>query len=209
MPFEPPTQARSRAALERLIAAGEDLLAVHAFETTKVADIAARARSSVGTFYRVVGDREQLLCLIHDRFMVDSQALLEERLDPAHFVGRPLSTVVRAFVGLLVEVYTGREGLLRALIVRSSADPAFRARVHALNRHVAAALHALVTPRAKEVGHPQGAAMFAFGTEVVLGALNHQTLVGGSLRDDPAALRAELSRVLLTYLGVRDDEEGT
>ncbi|MFC6978716.1 TetR/AcrR family transcriptional regulator [Microbulbifer taiwanensis] len=64
-----PNQARSRQALERLLAAGEKLLADNQFEEASVAEIARLAESSVGTFYRLLGDKDTLSLLLLQRFM--------------------------------------------------------------------------------------------------------------------------------------------
>lgn len=204
-PIELPRQARSRAALLRLLDVGDTLLAAHAFESTGVGEIARLAGSSVGTFYRLIGDRDRLLCLLHDRFLAQSHALIERRLGPERFEGAPLGAVLRAFVELLVEVYSQREGILRALIIRSSADASFRERVHALNGHLAASLGALVRPRRAAIGHPDPEAAFEFGAKVVLGALNHHTLVHSLQMQSPAVLVDELTRVLVRYLDVPEN----
>ncbi|MCX4244031.1 TetR/AcrR family transcriptional regulator [Paraliomyxa miuraensis] len=203
-PIEIPKQERSRRALERLVETGEALLAAHRFESTGVAEIARMAGSSVGTFYRLIGDRDRLLCIVHDRFLEHGHALITERLDPARFEGAPLHRVLRGFVALLVEVYAAKEGLLRALIIRSSAEPSFRERVHALNDHLGVALAALVQPRLDQIGHPDPESAIVFGAKVVLGALNHHTLVRSLELQNPSALVEELGRVLVRYLDVTE-----
>ena len=195
-----PQQARSRLALERFLATGEQLLAQDRFESTGVAEIAQLAESSVGTFYRLVGDKDQLLRRIHDDFIANSSALIEERLDPEQHRGASLASVLSTFVSLLVEIYLDREGLLRALIVRSSADPAFRQRIHALNHHIAGCLDVLVQPRMSQIGHPRPEPALRFGINVVLGALNHHTLVHSLASRSPELLTTELTRILTAYL---------
>jgi AcrR family transcriptional regulator len=202
LPIPIPRQARSRDALENLLAAGEALLEAHRYDSAPVAEIASRAGSSVGTFYRLVGDKDRLLRAIHDRFLDDSHAQLERDLSLARFADRAADAIVRAYVATLVDIYARREGLLRALIVRSSAEPEFRARVHALNDALETRLADLLAPHRARIGHPRPREAIRFGLRVVLGALNQNTLVHSPESRDSAALVRELSRVLIAYLAL-------
>lgn len=198
----PPRQARSRDALERLLAAGEALLEAHEFEAAAVGEIARRAESSVGTFYRLVGDKDRLLRAIHDRFIEESHAQLEQDFAPARFAGREPDVIVRAYVAHIVGIYARREGLLRALIVRSSAEPDFRARVHALNDAIELRLVDLLAPHRARIRHPRPREAIRFGLRVVQGALNQNTLVHSAESRDSALLVRELARVLTSYLAL-------
>ena len=200
-----PRQARSRDALEKLLAAGEELLAAHQYESAAVGEIARRAGSSVGSFYRLVGDKDRLLRAIHDRFLEDSYAELESDLSPARFAGKSPVAIVRAFVATLVEIHARREGLLRALIVRSSAEPEFRARVHALNDALESRLATLLAPHRARIGHPRQREAIRFGLRVVLGALNQNTFVHSPESRDASLLARELARVLVAYLALEGE----
>lgn len=167
-----------------------------------MAGIASRARSSVGSFYRLVGDKDRLLAAVHDRFLAESRERIERELAAGAFEGQPAESIVRGFVALLVEVHVRRAGLLRALIVRSSDDPAFRARVHALNAQLEERLVALLRPHRRALLHEPGDEAIRFGARVALGALNHVTLVRSPEVRHPARLAQELARVLARYLGV-------
>jgi AcrR family transcriptional regulator len=185
-----------------LIEAGEGLLEEHAFEPASVAEIAARAGSSVGSFYRLVGTKDELLRAIHDRFLSESDEQIEAELEVARFDGVDAQAILRAFVGFLVDVYTRREGLLRALIVRSSAEPEFRAGVQALNSELEQRLVALLAPHRARIGHPRPREAMRFGVAVVLGALNQNTFAhSAEARNTPALVR-ELTRVLGAYLSL-------
>jgi AcrR family transcriptional regulator len=197
-----PRQARSRDALESLLAAGEALLEAHRYEAAPVAEIASRAGSSVGSFYRLVGDKDRLLRAIHDRFLEDSHAELERDLSVERFAGRDAAAIVRAYVATLVDIYARREGLLRALIVRSSAETDFRRRVHALNDALETRLAELLAPHRARIAHPRPREAIRFGLRVVLGALNQNTFVHSPESRDSALLVRELSRVLIAYLAL-------
>ncbi len=198
-----PRQARSQKALERFLEAGEALVADNAFEAAGVAEIAKRADSSVGTFYRLIGDKDTLLRAVHDRFVEYARARIATTLDPAKFVGEDLETVLTAFVQLMVDLYAEREGMIRALIVRSSADPSFRERISALRNDIRMSIGGLVLPRAHEIKHPNPLEAFAFGVKVIVGVLNHATVVNSMEGEASATMVRELTRILVRYLEVK------
>ena len=171
-----PTQRRSQQALQRLLDAGEQLLASNAFEEASVTQIAELADSSVGTFYRVLGDKDTLSLLLLQRFF-------------------------QSTVGL---VYQGRRGVLRALILRASRDAVFRDKVHQLNEYIAVRIVAVFQHHQREVHHPQPRKAMQAAVHIVLGALNQHTITGnlGHLSSNEVA--EELSRILLAYLDIHD-----
>ena len=197
-----PRQPRSREALDRFIESGEQLLEDHAFEAASVAEIAARAASSVGSFYRLVGTKDELLRAIHDRFLDESEDLIEAALSVERLAAADAPAILRAFVALLVDVFARREGLLRALIVRSSAEPEFRASVQALNTRLEDRLVLLLAPHVAQIGHPRPHQAIRFGVAVVLGALNQNTFAHTAASRNSPSLVRELTRVLATYLSL-------
>jgi AcrR family transcriptional regulator len=193
-----PSQARSQAALARFIEVGVELLASDAFEQTGIAEIAQLANSSVGTFYRLIGDKEKLLGLVHRGFVVRSQELLDLALDPQLCAACTPREVLERFVDTLVKVYRGQEGLLRALIRRSSADLEFRQRFHGLNERVGHQLAAALGPR--EPGIAQERLLFA--AHALLGIMNHYTVTGSLGPITADAVSAELQALAGAYLGL-------
>lgn len=178
-------------------------MAAGVFETASVSEIAARAKSSVGTFYRLIGDKDELLRAVHDRFVVESRERIRAALDPALHADSSLEDVLLAFVSVLVTIYSQREGMLRALIVRSSTDLEFRERIHALRSDVRQLLGALVLPRAMQIGHADPVKAFAFAVKIVLATLNHAAVVASMENEDPQELARELTAVMIRYLEVR------
>jgi hypothetical protein len=63
-----PTQARSKQAFERLLLVGEQLLAENRFDEIGVADLGQAGGNLVGTFYRLLGDKDTLSRLLLQRF---------------------------------------------------------------------------------------------------------------------------------------------
>ncbi|SHE94765.1 transcriptional regulator, TetR family [Microbulbifer donghaiensis] len=194
-----PSQIRSRQALERLLAVGEELLANNRFEEASVAEIASLADSSVGTFYRLLGDKDTLSLLLLQRFMqklADTTASLRD----AGAGCRDLAEGVRLLTDTYIDIYTGRRGVLRAVILRASRSAAFRDRVHQLNTHISSTACDCLEPFMEQVLHSNPQQAVASGVHMVLGALNQHT-VTGTLGGLPAGeLRDEIARLLLGYL---------
>lgn len=67
--FRPPQQARSRAALQRILASAEEVLATTGFDDFTMAAVAERAGMSVGAIYRRFEGKEQLLIAVKDRLL--------------------------------------------------------------------------------------------------------------------------------------------
>ncbi|MDC8757101.1 TetR/AcrR family transcriptional regulator [Janthinobacterium fluminis] len=195
-----PTQERSRQALERLLLEGEKLLAENRFDDTGVAELARLAETSVGTFYRLLGDKDTLNRLLLQRFFSDMVARLEELTELRQWEGRTLEQFIRAMVAMLVSINAGRQGVLRALITRSSQDAQFRDRVHQINHLISQRTVAVLASKSAAIGHPNPTQAMMVVPPVLLGILNQHTLTGSLSFLSSAALEDELVRVALNYL---------
>jgi AcrR family transcriptional regulator len=79
----PPLQARSRKALQKVLAAAEDVLAADGFDEFTMTAVAERAGVSVGAIYRRFDGKEQLLAAVKDRLLSQLEEDLAERLRTA------------------------------------------------------------------------------------------------------------------------------
>lgn len=197
-----PTQLRSQKALQRLLDAGEQLLAANAFEEASVTQIAGMASSSVGTFYRVLGDKDTLSLLLLQRFFQTTVSLIEHLTEPEQWAAKPLTDFVHTLTARLAEVYQGRRGVLRALILRASRDSVFRDKVHQLNEYIAVRIVAIFQQHLGEVHHPQPHKAMQAAVHIVLGALNQHTITGNLGHLSNKEVVEELSRILLAYLDI-------
>ncbi len=77
----PPKQARSKATLEKLLQALDDLLIDHYFEQIKVVDICRRASVSVGNFYRRFKSKEELLPYLYKVAQYQYQKWFQTMID--------------------------------------------------------------------------------------------------------------------------------
>ncbi|UJJ32322.1 TetR/AcrR family transcriptional regulator [Halopseudomonas maritima] len=198
-----PTQARSRQALERYIKVTIDLLAQNRFEDTSIAQIARLANSSVGTFYRLLADKDVLLCAVHERFVDDSHQVISDLVESLGSSEHPFQEQLKQFVRGIIGLYDGNEGLLRALIRRSSVDERFRERIHQLNFFVGHSLRSLVLKQRDQLSHPAPENAADLAGHVLLASMNYYSLVG-TLGDTPRDhLPEELSLLICNYLQLR------
>lgn len=195
-----PAQARSREALERLLLAGEKLFAENRFDEIGVADLARLAQTSVGTFYRLLGDKDTLSRLLLQRFFSDLVEQVEALTELRQWNGRTLEEFIRAMVVMFVSINRGRQGVLRALITRSSRDAQFRERVHQINHLISQRTIAVLASKSAAITHPNPSRAMMVLPPVLLGILNQHTLTGSLAFLPAAALEDELVRIALRYL---------
>lgn len=197
-----PTQARSKKALERFLNVAAELLADNRFEETGISQIAQLAESSVGTFYRLLGDKDVLLYAVHERFVEQGRSAFDALVEQLEHSDLPLSGQVEAFIHGMLGLFEGHEGLLRALIRRSSSDLQFRQRFHQLNAYIGQSFGRIVLPHAAELGHanPQQAADLA--AHLLLASMNYFTLVGTLGATPREVIPGELCRLICNYLEV-------
>jgi AcrR family transcriptional regulator len=210
VPVRPPRQARSRATLDRLLAAAEGLLAEKQFEGATVSEIVARAGSSVGAFYTRFPDKRALLECFDERFFAAARAQWDALLDPGRWKASSLSEIVAAVVRVLVRKHRANRPLLRALALyyRSHPDPRFRERAARTNAYVLEKLRRLLRSR-PGITHPRPALAVGLGLQMVASAVREQILFEESYagrRPGDERLARELCRAWLAYLGARDEE---
>ncbi len=195
-----PAQARSQQALDRFLAAGEALLAANRFEDAGVAEIAREANSSVGTFYRLLEDKERLLLLLLQRFLINVEHVVDEKFDPDSWAEQDLASVCEEMVSFYVQLYRGRRGVLRALILRASRDTQVRDRVHVTNEFISRKTAAVLRRHRDEIKHPRPNQAARFVSHMVLGALNQHTITGSLGGASQNELTQELTRLFVCYL---------
>jgi AcrR family transcriptional regulator len=149
--LRPPLQERSRASLERAVAAGTELLAEKGYDAFTLAEVSRRANVSIGSIYARVSSKENLIRLIHAR------AMDEMRDEQARFADAPrwqaLSTrelVVQA-VGELAEHCRANAPLLRAFMHRGAVDEVIAARGSQTSTELAEIWKALLLTRRGEL----------------------------------------------------------
>lgn len=201
----PPLQSRSQETLDRLLDAAEAVLAEKGFDQATVAEIAARAQSSVGAFYSRFHDKESLLRLLHDRFCEEAMATADTALEPQRWAGASVAEILAGLVPFLVQTYDERRGLMRAFIVRSGHDVNFLETGARLGLHIAERLERLLLARRDEIAHPDPSLAIRFGLRLAMHYLDQSAIFAGVpqfVQLDVEQLSAELCRAYLSYLGI-------
>ncbi|HEY4304712.1 MAG TPA: helix-turn-helix domain-containing protein [Gemmatimonadaceae bacterium] len=201
-PLRAPQQTRSIETFNRMLDAAEDLLCSVSFDEMTIADVAAKARVTIGAFYARFRDKEALLRQLEQRMNDDFLALNDENsgdLEQVSFDGMVLSHHRR-----LIAVYRRRRGIARALVLRSHSDGALKRRLDKLsNRTLPEFARAIRKNAAIDHPHPERAIRFALVAvrsvcrEVVL--FREGWPDASPVSDDELA--RELARQFLNYLG--------
>jgi AcrR family transcriptional regulator len=203
--IRPPQQARTRQTLGKLLDAAEALVAEKGFDDAGIVEIAQRAGSSVGGFYRRFHDKQGLLHAMHERFCEEARATADAALDPERWADSTTAEIVPEFVEFLVRIFREREGLFRSFLMRGASDQVVRERTENLFAYIAGKLAFLVAERVDEIRHPDPALAAAFGLHIVLGSLQHSVLGTTTFPLSDERLTPQLSQAFLAYLGVTSD----
>lgn len=117
--FRPPQQARSRAALQKLLTAAEQVLAEQGLESFTVAAVASQAGMSVGTIYRRFDGKEQLLHAVKDRLLTQLETSVRDALRSAP---PDLRSIFTAFVAALAQTFEEHDGIFPELLDAQRSD---------------------------------------------------------------------------------------
>jgi len=205
-PPRAPRQARSRATHARILDAAEAVVAAKGCEAAGVAEVVERAGCSVGACYSRFRDKRGVLLALQERLRAEAVLSLDAVFDAARWSAQPLRTSLHAALRALVELHRRRRGLLRAFAVEAQRDTALQASREQLFQHGGNRLAACLAGRAREIGHHHPERAAAFGLAVVWSAVESAVLFdrlrSGALAPSDDDLAAELTRLLLAYLGV-------
>jgi len=203
-----PRQARSRATHARILDAAEAIVAGRGFEGAGVAMVVQRAGCSVGAFYSRFRDKQDLLAALHERFSAEASERIEASLDPGRWSREPLPRCLHGLVSALIDLHRRRRGLARAFVIEGQRDAAFQARRDQLFQRAVGRLAGFVRGRSGEIDHHHPDRAAAFGLAVIWSTVESAVLFdrlrSGALAPTDDDLAAELVRLLVGYLGVRE-----
>lgn len=117
----PARQLRSREGWERALAIASELFREGGYEALSISEVCRRAAISAPSLYARVDGLEGLFAAVFEQGMREVSATEDELL--AVTEGPPVEAMVAAMVG----IFTRHEAFLRAVIRRSTADPALLA----------------------------------------------------------------------------------
>lgn len=198
-----PQQARSKATLDRLLSATEELLKHKAFSEITVADIVESAAASTGAFYKRFTSKAELLpYLIEKRQARHLEEIKAFVADPA-WQGIGLVDRVNTFTKILADSYTENRGPIRALVSRQYSDRTELPPEEVRKARVIVDLVAgwLLECRA-EIQHPSPDDAIKVGMFMVVTTLQSGLLFKPvSKRFSDKLLVTEVTNALLAYLG--------
>ncbi|MDP6979314.1 MAG: helix-turn-helix domain-containing protein [Myxococcota bacterium] len=175
------SQARSQRTQAALLDAAEVLFFDKGVEATSVADVAARAGSSVGAVYHHFRDKKALVYAFFDRLAAEFHATTLDAVDPARWEGASIADVLKGYLEFSLEIGRARPGVHRAGLEVSLRDPTVRENLSEVRAELDRGLAALVLARRSEIGHHDPAMACAF----VLDQLG--CMVRNRLEGDPGA----------------------
>ena len=206
-----PKQERSRESLRKLMKAAAEVLGQHGVEGTTIPRIAQHAGLTPGAVYRRFHDKEALL----EEVIL---GILERQVERARTgmtveaaAQIPLTVFAEQVINGMVQGYRMNAPLLRAMrtFVQGRAHTQFWKK--ACKLEVISYEHALdlFLAHRKEIRHPDPRAAVSMGLMMVISTLFEIVVMPTDLgplkgflpKDDPA-LRRELTRAFLSYLGV-------
>lgn len=194
----PAKQKRSQKTRDALVRAGRNLCEIKDFDELSVAEIAAKAGCSVGSFYSRFSDKDGFF-----RALVGDAERREEATAPetAHDPKQTVEALLAGVVGNTLAGYRRRRGLIRAAIRRSMTEPGlwepYRKRGQAHAERLVARLKA-ASANEKDLERK-----VRFACQMLYGTLNNAVLIApGPLQLDDPALESELLRAFrLIILG--------
>ncbi len=202
--IRPPQQRRSRESLERVLKAGERVLADKGYEGFTIGEVSKRAKVSVGSVYGRFENKEALIRAIHVRMMERLAGPDEELAAAPAEAGADLAAVVAGGVRALAGSMDRERTLLRVFMVRGAVDPSIARPGSEASQAAARAFKTAVLARRAEIGHddPELAADIAF--RMVYDVLARQVMHGPTFESDRMvpwdALVDELVAAVLAYL---------
>jgi AcrR family transcriptional regulator len=206
-----PQQARSRESLRKLQKATAEVLGQHGVEGTTIPRIAQHAGLTPGAIYRRFHDKDALLEATILGILERQDERMKTGLTPAAASQIPLPLFTEQIIGSLVLSYRVNASLLRAMRTFSHsrmntpfAKKAARFEARAYERMVE-----LFMSHRKDIKHPDPRTAVSLGLMMVISTLVEWVVMPTDLGTwktflpkDDQALKRELVRAFLSYLGV-------
>ena len=177
--FHPPQQARSRAALQRLLASAEHVLINAGLEDFTIARVAEHAGVSVGGVYRRFASKEQLIDAIKFALMERLEDAMTEALEKAE---PSLGGVVDAFVAALSKFLDESGRVISAMLAGGRSLDAPEEGLRALTSLQQRFIDG-VAPHQDEIRHPDPVVALNIVFRSVIGAGAHRAALSPWLPD--------------------------
>lgn len=212
-----PQQERSRESLRKLQKATAEVLGQHGLDGTTIPRIAQHAGMTPGSIYRRFHDKEALLEDTILGILERQQERARTSMTPEAAAQIPLTVFTEQVINGMVLGYRVNAPLLRALrtFVRGRANTPFWKKACKLEMASFEHVLELFLSHREEIKHPDPRAAISMGLMMVISTLFEVVVMPldlGPLKQflpkDDLALRRELIRAFLSYLGVEQKKSG-
>jgi AcrR family transcriptional regulator len=206
-----PQQERSRESLRKLQKATAEVLGQHGVEGATIPRIAQHAGLTPGAIYRRFHDKDALLEATILGMLERQDERMKTGLTPAAAGQIPLPVFADQVIGGMVIGYRANAALLRAMrtFVRGKAQTSFWKKACKFEVRAVEHVVELFLAHRKEIKHPDPRTAIAMGFMMVVSTLYEIMVMPTDLGPlkaflpkDDQALKRELTRAFLGYLGV-------
>jgi AcrR family transcriptional regulator len=206
-----PQQERSRESLRKLQKATAEVLGQHGVEGATIPRIAQHAGLTPGAIYRRFHDKDALLEATILGMLERQDERMKTGLTPAAAGQIPLPVFADQIIGGMVIGYRVNAALLRAMrtFVRGKAQTSFWKKACKFEVRAIEHVVELFLAHRKEIKHPDPRTAIAMGFMMVVSTLYEIMVMPTDLGPlkaflpkDDQALKRELTRAFLSYLGV-------
>jgi AcrR family transcriptional regulator len=209
-PLEP-QQARSRESLRKLLKAAAEVLGQHGVEGTTIPRIADHAGLTPGAVYRRFHDKDALLETVILGILERQDERVKTGMSPEAAARIPIEVLAEQLIGGMVVTYRANAPLLRAMrqFVQGRHNTPFWKKAIKLEVRSYERVLDLFLAHAKSIDHADPRMAVSLGLMMVISTLYELVVQPHDLgawkglmpKDDPA-LKRELTRAFLRYLGV-------
>lgn len=205
-----PQQMRSRESLRKLLRAAREVLGQRGLAETTIPRIAAHAGLTPGAVYRRFRDKEALLEAAILGMLERQAEHMKAGLTPEAVAQIPLAVFVEQIVGSMVVTYRANAPLLRGMrmFARSRRGSPFWKKASRLEIRAYERLIDLLLTHRHEMRHPDPEGAISFGLFMLVSSLvelmedpAYEGPWKRLLPRDDAALKRELTRAFLSYVG--------
>jgi AcrR family transcriptional regulator len=203
--LRPPLQHRSRASLERVLEAGQQLLEDAGWEGFTVQEVSRRAGVSIGSIYARAPSKDALILAVYDRAMSAIAEANDALLTPQEqWEGLEARELILVATREMTRQVLEHESILRVFMNRAPVDAMIRARAAEQIRGRAARWEELILSRREEISHPDPDLAIEVAFRMVLGAIQRRVQFGpqfGAYHEvDDEDLIVELGEAAAAYL---------
>ena len=206
-----PQQARSRESSRKLLKAAIEVLGQHGVAGSTIPRIAMHAGLTPGAIYRRFRNKDVLLETAILSILEDQDTFLRRSLSAEAAAKIPFSTLVEQVISSMVVNYRAHANLLRAVrqFLQEKEGSPFWKRAAKLEVGTLEHLVDIFITSGRKFEHADPRTAAALGLVMIIGTLWEVVVSPGDLKlwrgllpKDDTALKVELTRSFLNYLGV-------